>query len=70
MRALVASLLLLALALSVSLSRAQLFYEYEGREESIKLTQLWYEGYWQKVRNVGDKVTLNCRYRVTLFCAL
>lgn len=42
--------LLLLLALSISLSRAELIYQYEGQEERIPLTQLWYEGHWKEVR--------------------
>ena len=53
-RRLVAFLLLL-LAFCLSLSQAQLFYNYEGSEESIELTQLWSEGYWKKVRRVRGK---------------
>lgn len=46
--------LLVLLALCVSLSMSQLFYDYGGKEESIQLTQLWNEGYWQKVRKASS----------------
>lgn len=61
-------LLLASLALCVLLSSAQLYYDYEGREESIRLTQLWAEGYWKRVRKTAltQPRSLKCRFRPTL----
>lgn len=49
-------------SLLLPLSHGQLFYNYQGQEESVELTQLWQEGYWKAVRNlvIGANAAETC----------
>lgn len=59
-------LLLVVLGFCLALSHAQLYYEFEGKQESIELTQLWSEGFWQKARYMLRSCWLTLRLRPIL----
>ena len=47
---------LLAIFMLISIVKADLIFTYEGVEERVPLTQLWYEGRWKEVRKACPKV--------------
>lgn len=45
-----ARILALLFSIFIPLVSGEIVYNYNGNEESLPLVQLFYEGYWQKVR--------------------
>lgn len=45
------SLLALLLLVCIPLSAATLYFHFDNVPKEQKVTQLWYDGFWQDVRN-------------------